>query len=234
MAITFEDYNKLSDVMLNLGDKGVVKICVTLNYITLEKRKQNFHREVQSNSGFSMARNFQYYATIEKMGSDYSGVMIRTQDVLLLIRKLKEVEKWFVESKTFVIKNKKLITLPTKSIVLDGLAANKKIWFDPIVVQFDESSPVSPGIRLTLNESDIYIDMEANKFFSLLYTFETTPLFIAAQGLVNYLGRPEFGTNLYVMDAFTDKIQPSPKQSTISSAVTRKIKKNKSFFDLDE
>lgn len=234
MAITVEDYNKLSDVMLNLGDKGVVKICVTLNYLTFDKRKQNFHKEIQSNSGFSMSRSFQYYNTIEKLGSEYSGVMIRMQDIILLVRRLEQACLWFEDGKTFAIKNKQLVVFPSKTIVLDGLAANKKIWFDPVVVQFDESSPVSPGVRLTLNEPDIYIDMDASKFYALLYLFKSTPMFISAQNLVNYLGRPEFGTNLYVMDAFNEIKNPAPKQSTISSAVTRKIKKNKSFFEVDD
>lgn len=234
MSINYEDYNKISDVMLNLGDHGCLKCVVSLNYLNLSKFKVNFHREVQNNTGFSINRNFQYFYSIEKKTDDVWGnVMIRAQDLILLKRKLAECLKWFDENKTFCIKDNKLIIYPTKRIFLQGLAGNKWLGFEPVVIQYDDSSPVAPGVRITLGDDSIYLDVDVSKFYALVELLETTPLYVVAQNMVNYLGRPDFGTNLYVMDVYEDK-ETAPKQSTISKAVNgRQIKKNKSFFDLE-
>lgn len=235
--ISHDDYNKVSDVMLTLGDRGVMKMNVTLNYLAYEGKKVNYHSEVQSNQGFKINRKFQYYISFERTGPDRSlGVMIRTQDMILLQRKLNECMNWFEDKNQFMYKNNKLICLAgTKPVILDGLAANKYLQFEPIVVQFDESSAVSPGVRITLGDPEVYIDIEVSKFYSMKYLIDTTNLYIAAQGLLSYLGRPEFGTNLYIMDAYDKKNQEQqPKQSTIKGPISRTLRKNKSFFEVDE
>lgn len=235
MAIEHQDYNRIADTMLNLGDGGALKVCVTLNYLNLQKFKVNYHKESQTNAGFNINRNFQYFYSIEKKSeSEWASIMIRSQDLTLFKRKLRECIKWFDENKTFSVKDNKLIVYPTKRLYLNGLAANKWISFEPVVIQFDESSSVSPGVRLTLGDDSVYIDVDVSRFYALTELIETTPLYVVAQNMVNYLGRPEFGTNLFVLDVYEDK-ETQPKQSTVNKAVNgRKIKKSKSFFDVEE
>ena len=126
-------------------------------------------------------------------------------------------------------KKKKLICLKgvVESAVISGLANNKYITIEPIVYQFDEASPQSPGVRITLG-GPTFVDMDVDSFFGLYYSIQNVNMFQCAQNMVNYLGRPEFGTNLMNMSRpGGNSMYEVPQESGITGGVRRTIGSNK-------
>lgn len=233
--IEHSDFNKLADIIYRLSSTVTIKANVELVRIGIDGMKKSYHREVQTSAGIKMTREFIYYYTLERAGDDYISIMIRASDMILFQRRLNDVLKWFEDGNTFVVKNKKLVLLPTKPLIVPGLAANKYIQFDPIVYQFDETSAVSPGVRITLGDPNEYVDIDVDKVYGMKYALEAN-MFLVSQNIVNYLGRPDFGTNLYIMDAYNRSI---PKEDEIVNSKKRRLvsnteKKNRSFFDVND
>lgn len=229
--IEFRDYNKMTDVIYYAGHQLYLKINVTLSYLTTDRKKTHFHKEIENNEGVKIQRNFSYYLTIEKQGDDYTSVMVRPQDMIYLLDKFKEVSEWFRNPsiKLFMWKKKKLICLKgvVESAVISGLANNKYITIEPIVYQFDEASPQSPGVRITLG-GPTFVDMDVDSFFGLYYSIQNVNMFQCAQNMVNYLGRPEFGTNLMNMSRpGGNSMYEIPQESGITGGVRRTIGSNK-------
>lgn len=234
----YDDYNRVSDIVLHLTPDSTVKLNTTLYKIMQNREKKSFHSEVQHGSGIKVTRDFNFSYTIEKRDADeFFSILIRPHDMILLEKKMDLVTKWFEGNKTFIIKDKKLTITATKSVNLAGLCNNTYLQFDPIVYQFDESSPVAPGVRITLGKPEAFIDIDVNKWYAFAYLMRGD-MFARSQNQLSYMGRPEFGTNLYVMDAFESKpvssIYKKPLESNIVTkrGVQSNIIKKKSFFDI--
>lgn len=226
----FRDYNKITDTVIQLGQGAALKMNVVLSNLGINKDR-SYHTEVQSSVGIKINRQFSYFLTIDRSCEDYyESVMIRPQDMILLQERMNQIDcEWLRSKKVFTIKDGNLVVLKTQPILLDGLAADKYLQFDPIVYQFDESSSVAPGIRITLGDPNHFIDMDVDRFYALLYSITTFQMFPAAQNMVNYLGRPEFGTNLFVMEEYAANREKLPKAHTVSNNKRRKTD-SKSVF----
>lgn len=237
-AIDHGDYNKLSDVIVRFNSEATVRANVQLTKMSLTNEKISFHREVQTDRGIKINREFNYFYTFEKSdknNNEFTSVMVRSNDMILLNRTLDKTLIWFEDNKHFMIKNKKLILIPTKPLLVTGLAQHKYLQFEPIIFQFDEASPVSPGVRITLGDPEIFVDVDVDSYYGFVYNMRPN-MFVVCQNLVNYLGRPEFGTNLYVMASYN---RPIPKEDEIVNPKKRRLvsnteKKNRSFFEVDD
>lgn len=236
-AIEHGDYNKLSETIVRFNAESTVKANVQLTKFNINNDKISYHREVQTDRGIKMHREFSYFYTFEKRNDSggFSSVMIRHSDMILLNRTLQKTLTWFEDNKHFLIKNKKLILVPTKPLLITGLANGKYLQFEPIVYQFDEASPVSPGVRITLGDPSEFIDVDVDAYYGFVYDMEPN-MYLVCQNLVNYLGRPDFGTNLYVMSAYN---RPVPKEDELINPKKRRLisnteKKSRSFFEVDD
>ena len=164
--------------------------------------------------------------------------MIRIQDMILLQRKMEQIENWFNNTMPdlFFIKNKQLILTSgvAKPIKLTGLAQNKYLQFEPIVTSKDDNS-VSPGIRITLGDPNVFIDIDVDTYYGMWYNIKTADLFGYAQNMINYLGRPEFGHNLFIAESYGASQTYKNNDAKITGGVKRDIKaKKKSFFDQND
>ena len=240
--IKYSDYNRMSDVIYSVGRQLLLKMNVTLSYIsTTDKRKVEFHREVENANGIKMNRHFQYFMSIEKLGDDYTSVMFRPQDMFHVLDKFKEAAEWFkrTEERLYIVKKHNLVLLKgvVEPVLIKGLADNRYIVIEPIVYQFDEASPQSPGVRITLGPSNAFVDLDVDMFYGLYYSVQSVSLFQCAQNMVNYLGRPEFGHNLMNLNERPgggySGVYSAPQRSTISGGINRTIgsNKNRSIFD---
>lgn len=235
--IDYIEYDKISDDLLFLGNNTILRFYVKLSKRGEDGTRYHFHKEYSYNSNYtnihrvaSIKRSFEYYLSIDKIDSSENNIMIRVQDILLFRMKLNEIVSWF-NDKTFAIKKDRLIVLEKKSVEIPGLAFGKYIKFEPIVIDWESTQ--YQGIRITLSDENVFTDISIDKFYGLVYTINEINMYQSAQILLNYLGRPEFGTNLYEFEngGSFETIEPDTK------AVTgRKIPvKNKSFFDrMDE
>lgn len=235
------DYDKLSDDLYWLGNKLVLRFNVILSRQKESDRSRIFHhKEYLYPSKYSdketvvtMRRSFQYYISIDKIDLYDAGVMIRVQDIMLVRAKLHEASMWFTNG-TFAEKRKKLI-IPSRpnSIIITGLAGGKYIMLDPVVIDYEDSNLQQQGIRLTISDQDIYSDLSIDKFYGFYYLINSINMYQSAQLLLNYLGRPDLGTNMYEFngrDFPTDELEPPELVGGKKRDILHK-QKQKSFFD---
>lgn len=247
-AFSYIHYDRLSDDLLYLGNSTLLRFNVTLARVnSKDGTKVSYHKEykypsdkyIDADFAMTMRRSFDYYLSIEKVDAKESSVMIRVQDIILLRMRLKEVASWFSNGTFDIIKGDiKIVKRPTP-VMIEGLAGNKMIMFEPVVIVWDNTNEQQQGVRMTLSESSTYVDISINNFFGFMYLIDTIDMYGAAQNLVNYLGRPALGTNLtefqdnrYLMD-HTEAVEPS-----VIKAKERQVpypNRPKSFFDkMDE
>ena len=236
--IHFIDYDKLSDDVLYLGSKLYLRMNVSLSRKQEPDMRYYYHKEFSydspysKNKLFSIKRSFDYYLSFDK--ADLRNVIIiRPQDMIVLQRGLDRVVLWFEDKdhNAFYVKSKKLIVKKQTPVVIDGLASNGYIEFQPIVLLNENDNKQTPGVRLTMGREDCFADITVDKLYGLVYTIKTFRLYEAAQNLLNYLGRPEFGTNLVEID--NGEVVPKNEDTMTGAKDNRVIpsKRPKSFFD---
>lgn len=93
-----------------------------------------------------------------------------------------------------IFRNKLKVLNGYEPIIIDNLPMGKSIKIDPIVVKMGEIDEAR-GMRIYLNGLDDYIDMTNDRFMGFVYNINSIYLYGAAQNLLNYLQRPEYGTN---------------------------------------
>lgn len=235
--IQYADYDRLSDDVLNLGSRLYLRMNVVLSDKVDPDQRVHFHREYQYYTKYSdgklisVKRSFSYFLSLDKVDMR-SSVMIRASDMVLFKRKLAEVSTWFDDmSEHFVMKNRVLmIKNRPKPVVLEGLAAGKYLMFEPVVIVWENTGEQSPGVRITLGSPSVFADVSIDRFYGLIYTISNFNMYMSAQLLINYLGRPEFGANLREVD---DDNAGHEEHSRLQGAKTARQlpKRDKSFFD---
>lgn len=235
-GVEYIDYDKISDDLCWLGNKCIVRMVVKLSSKAKDGTRYHFHKEFKYKTQYvnkpdviSIRRSFEYYISIDSLESKAS-VIITIRDILLLRAKITEAFNWFYD-KTFAMKNNKMIILEKKKpVIIDGLMGGKFLMFEPIV-HTDWEEKQSKGIRVTLGSSDEYTDVPANTFAGFMYIINSIDMFTAAQNMINYIGHPDFGTNLLTFEksefASEEKIQNVIKDRTIETKKKTPI----SYFD---
>lgn len=242
-AFDYIDYEKISDDLMFIGNSTILRLNVVLaKPDSRDQTRRHFHKEyAYSTSKYSdkdvvvtMRRSFEYYLSIDKLDAREYSTMIRIQDIMLVRMKIHEVLNWFT-SEVFGMKNNQLyIFKHPEPAVVSGLVENKSIIFEPVVITWDDGSQ-EQGVRMTLTDSNMYIDIPIGKFYGFAYIIDSINMFESAQLLVNYLGRPELGTNLceFEQNAYLNDTKLPQKEVDIV-AKERQIQskeRKKSFFD---
>lgn len=243
--IEFLDYDKITDLVYDLGQHVVLEMVVSLsrkNEKTMDR--YHYHREFKYDTKYSdrdmysIKRSFDYFLNLNKLDVSGAGIMIRVQDMYLVLSKLKAALKWFETSGVYGVKSgTKELYIKTKqqSILIPNLAAGKYIQLDPIVIVFENTGFQTQGIRLTLADPSIFADITIDRFYGLVYILNNLDIYGCAQNMINYLQRPEFGTNLKEFESNSFLDVPEEKDVMTSGMKdNRQIKSNqkpKTFFD---
>lgn len=240
-------YDKISDDLCLLGYNTVLRFNVGLSKPTQEGKRYHYHQEyeystnkyIDTNKLMTIRRQFDFYMSIENLRQNDSGIkeyiMIRIQDIIYVRQMLNLATKWFTEyDDLFAVKDNKTILLGNVNpIFIDGLASGKYLKLEPTVITYNNDSTTS-GIRMYLSAPDNYVDMSIDRFMGLVYLIDSINMYESAQLLLNYLQRPEFGTNLYSFDNRKDPDIDEEAGFVDTKSTSRKIgdkKKQKSFFD---
>lgn len=235
-GIEYIDYDKISDDLCWLGNKCIVRMVVKLANRGKDDTRYHFHKEYKYDANYNnkkevitIRRSFGYYISIDSLEYKDASVIITNNDILLLRAKIAEAFNWFYD-KTFAMKNGKMIILEKKKpAIVDGLLGGKFLMFEPIVyIDFDDKQ--SKGIRISINDKNIFSDVPANVFSGFMYAINSIDMFTAAQNMINYIGHPDFGTNLLAFEK-TEYASPQEVDNTIKE---RKISNKKSFFSIDD
>lgn len=242
-----EQYEKISDDVYYIGNNTVLRFNVLLAHRSEDGTRYPYHKEYEytsdkySNVNYNLVtirRNFDYFLSIEnikKIDNDKEYIMIRIEDMYYVLNQFNMAYRWFTDpsyKNLFVYdKNKKMIIFNRpESIYISNLAMDKYIILDPIVIDYSNGEQ-QRGIRLTLSNKSNYIDISIPKFEGLLYTLSTFNMYECALGAINYLQRPEFGTNCYSFNSITDVSNTGYVEGGGNGRQIKSNARSKSFFD---
>ena len=157
-----------------------------------------------------MRLQYDYYLSIENFSrTEYyekEFIKIGIMEMPIFINALARASLWFLSQEFDGLFYQTKSGLKLKNIydpvIIMDLPMDKVIRFEPRVVLGYENTEFQ-GVRMYINNDLNYTDMILKKFMGFKYFMETANLFMMGQSLVNYLSRPNFGTNSKSMQAMT-------------------------------
>ena len=229
--IRHHNYTKMVDELLWISSTAVVKMNVNLcNY-----KNVNYHKEFKTNGdNMTMKRSFDSYISIETTykATNKEYIILGISEIYLLNMALDRVFLWFNSPEykdLFKMSNGVLKLMQSVTpVILNNLPLEKSITFEPAVYFLETGNVQEPGILMTIGSEPVIINI--NKLIALKTILSQVNLYLYAQNMINYLGRPEYGANLVEFD--NDKNDISENNKGVECRTGRTIgNKNKSFFD---
>ena len=236
----FEIYNKISDDVHIIGKNIILRMNVILYNTTANSNKIYFHREVNyfdsvaNQERRSIKRSFDYHLSIENIRYTDQGykefIRIGLPEVMLLKNSLSQVISWFNSpeySNLYSIKDNKLsLTRKPPKLVIAPLPQDKFIVLSPVVIEFGVDHV--QGVRMYLNSENNYADITVPRFMGFIQSIIDINMYNAAQNMLNYYGRPPFGTNMYTMN--NQVVMETSEKDIYAPSRKITLKSNKSVF----
>lgn len=213
-TLIHNDYDRISDKVMWLGFNTVLNFNVDLFFLrkdinSIEKIKENFHREILYKTDpnaphrVKILRDFSYYFSIEYNTKDIKErVTIGPEHIYFLIFNLKKVMQWFIGENgintIFSKKDGKLFIPNHPEPIRINLAFGNYIEFEPAIELYNGYETI--GVKTYLSNDGIFFFMSSDILFSLYHMLSTCNMYALAQNMLNYIGRPEYGTNSYNME----------------------------------
>lgn len=229
-------YEKITDDIMMISNRVMLKMNVALSYYSSENKRSNFHREVEyfsqkaNQNLVNIKRNFDYYLSIENIKTkDY--VRIGIIDITKLQYALNEVYKFFTDPKYQNLYVKKdgeyILYMNVEPIIITELSMDKYLQFEPCVFM-NFRGETERGVRMYLSSKESYCDISIHRLEAFIYTINNINLFQSAQLMLNYFERPELGYNLYSCST-----EPDIEDINFEGKDGRKLPSNKniSYFE---
>lgn len=215
--IEFDKVDKVSDDLYPIGPNVILKFNVSLSKVSNGKR-YHFHREYEYPSRgiaeqptlVTIKRSFDYYLSIESMQKDSNGykayIRIGPAEYMRILQALETAMSWFTDKryeKLFAYDGNKRIVLmnPIPEVDIQNLPMGNYIKIYPIVIERGTTAAdQEPGVRIELDSSSVYVDINLTRLVGLHYTISRCDMYQCALSIVNYIQRPNFGTNRFVME----------------------------------
>jgi len=223
--LTFLDYDKISDTLMYFSEYITLQFCVSLSRKQSKTNKVlRFHSEYKYRNNddgrdcYSIKRNFNAYFILNDSRDYNNSFVIRTQDIVLLQMVMQNnIIPWFIGNKRiFGLDDKHNIIIKGKYSPVDfPISDYKYISFLPIVCVYEDGA-TKEGIRLVINDSGNFVDIDVNKFMEFYYYICNTDMYTAAVTLLNYvkmspygqnmmdIDNPSFGNNRYYEDSYEE------------------------------
>ena len=231
------NYEKFTDDIMVIANRVILRMNISLSYYTSENKRINFHREIEYYSQkanmnlINIKRNFDYYLSIEHViNKDF--IRIGVPEMIKLQYALHEAYKFFTDLKysNLYVKTEEdlILYMHPDPIVINGLPQDKFLQFEPCVYTDFRGDP-QRGLRMYLSSMESYCDISINRLEGFIYIIDNINLFQSAQTMLNYIERPDIGTNLYSYITEPD----SELEANFQGQDGRKIQSNKaiSYFD---
>ena len=233
VKLVHQDYDKISDICYWLTNEYVVKFTTELNRRNSKTHRiTNYHKEigyyVDGDYRVNINRDFNYYLSIESLRrSQESGqklnIRISYRDMYFLNYRLREVAAWFTDKRfesLFIRDGNKILTYGKVDPIRVNLVFDNYIEFEPAVYCYNENE-YTTGVNMYINSDTFFIFLRTDILLGFIYFLQTFNMYQCALLQLNYLGRPEFGSNYY--DAGSFGIQ--------NNVVELNNNKTQSFFD---
>lgn len=207
--IIYNDYEKISDICMWLSNDYVLKFTVELNKHNDKYGKSNFYKEIgytiDEDYRVNINRDFVYYLSIESIKKTLDGnklnIRIGLNDIYFLKYKLEQAISWFTDKYFENLfardnNNKIVMTMKPNPIKID-LSFGNYIEIEPSIFTFDNTLEQLTGVRIYLSSDSNSLFMNVNTLFGFKYFIDTFNMYQSAQNMLNFLGRPEYGTNYF-------------------------------------
>ena len=164
--------------------------------------------------------------------------MIGISDMLKLKIGINEAYKFFTDPKykNLYMKTKKEGTLilyenPDPVIITD-LSMGNYLKFEPSIYE-NMHGELNRSIRIYLSSEVSYYDIPLRNFMGFKYFIDNFNMFESAQIMINYIQRPEFGTNLYNVKSeyYNDPEENNNFSGRTGRTVTNDKTSHQSYFD---
>lgn len=226
--VEFFKYDKLSDDVIAIGQNLILRFNVSLSKVSDDKR-YHFHKEYEYPSKgilgqptlVTIRRSFDYYLSIENMKKNEFGekvfIRIGPSEYPILLKAIENCIKWFTDEKykNLFAKSKNGLTLmpPIPEFTIRNLPQEKFMTFTPVVIERGIADREA-GVRIFLSSDSNYVDINLNKIMGLHYIISKFDMYQAAVALINYLQRPEYGTNRVILDNPGERIIKGSSETT--------------------
>ena len=241
------EFDSIVDDVLHLGSGLYLRMCVKLSKKNKDGNRDYFHKEYRYKSKYidqeysrTIKRSFDYYLLLEKKkyndGDVDCYIQIRPMNMIVLKSILTKCGAWLYNNEIFRLRDGKMsLAKKVDMVKVYGFSLDKWLGIEPTIVYYENTNTYDKGIRLYLSSESKFIDITGNNFMALCYTIGNFDLYGTAINLLNYLGRPEEGTNLYTIkdESFINE----DLEGAVVSNTNRKINippkepTKKSFFD---
>lgn len=221
VKVIHNDYERISDYIMFLSADYILRFNVELNK-HVKNGKDNFHKEfgysVNGEHRVNIYRDINSYLSIESVKrSNTNRIQIRIglKNIYFFKIKLQEVVSWFTNEqyKNLFVKKDGRIIIPTKvNPIIIGVAFGQYIEFEPSTMVMNDNEQLI-GVRVYLSSDNISFFMNIDTLLSFNYFIDTFNMYQSAQLMLNYIGRPEngtnyteIGTNKFVGGGFFDRV----------------------------
>lgn len=233
MSIDLNNYHRITDTIIRFSKSCALKFIVNLGYNLDNNMRQPFHKEFEMydknhyNRKYTITRNFDYYFSLEcgaKVINDIDDpslqyFKIAMNNIIPIRLLLKRVYNWFNNlDKIYLMKNGKIVLSAEAHSMIEAFVMSQKsfIKFEPAINVNDDL--YEPAVRMYVNTDIHYIELNFEAFNILYYALTEIEMYSAASNMVNYIQRPELGSNLISFidsyDRDTKKELNTPVQKT--------------------
>jgi hypothetical protein len=211
--IKYEDYDKITDKVMWLGTGTALYFTTELYYLKKTKDgefdKYNFHKEIsykyKNTNKIKIIRNFTYYFSID-LNTKFANtkVFIGPNEIYFLLFNLKEVLNWFIGengiNKIFMKNSDGKLFIPSHpDSIKVKLLYNTYIEFEAAIELINGYEVI--GVKCYLNNDVTFFFMTSDTVFSLYHMLSTSNMYMMAQNMLNYINRPDYGTNIYAINS---------------------------------
>ena len=236
-TLVYNDYDRISDKVMWLGLNTTLNFNVDLFYqrkdgYTNDRVKENFHREFiykmnpnDISYRVKIVRDFSYYFSIEYNTKELKErIAIGPENIYFVLFNLKKVMQWFIGedgiNTVFSKKDGKLFIPMHPETIKINLSFGTYIEFEPAIELINGYETI--GVKVYLGNDGIFFFMSSDVLFSLFHMLSTCNMYALAQNMLNYIGRPEYGTNGYNINTGT-AINGSNKKNINKSSFFERV-----------
>lgn len=202
MSIDFTDYNRITDVLMYFSDKITLNFTVQLSSNTKTSERRFFSYETIYDSKYgtplrSIKRSMHYYFVIENRDVFGSGLLLRPQDVELLLMTIQsKVLPWVFgnsDQYAFQIIDNQLVLKEYEPVPYTQSDV-KYLIFEPVVYAL-ESGVYTPGVKIDISGNDT-VTITIDQFMGFVNILKSD-MYTAACALINYAKMEPYGVNVY-------------------------------------
>jgi len=242
-AITFMDYESISDLLLFLGQGCSLKMNVNLGNSNKDKERSPMSNEyvyrsnkyINKNELVSVKRKFFPYLSLEypdqteilKKGQ----IMISAYDILGFQEKIKEVDMRLLSA--FAVKKNELIMVSDKNFEIISMPSNNIVSFSPTIIISPDMTK-SVGVKIQLNKR-VVVDIADRTWKAFVYFIMTADLYgwgtnIVSGYVSNAIGKTSTDMSNISKNPHAGEEYPSEVVFKNSQPISNE-EKRKSFFD---